>query len=354
MPLPSIEITFRSLGMTAIRRSQKGVVALLLRDAKATGGHSLTGPAQIPTALSAENKQAIKRVFQGYVHPPRLVLPYVMSPEESLVDALHHLELQHFDYLAGLPDLSPEDAADLATWVKSQRENHHRRIKAVLPQTKADHEGIINLSTQGIVVGKERFSPAQFCGRIAGLIAGTPMTISSTFATLPEVSDVERKTKEDLDRAVDAGEFVLFHDGEKVKVGRGVNSLTSLTEGKGAAFQKIKIVEAMDMIYTDIRRTGQDHYIGKYANSYDNKCLLILAVQGYLEELEVAGILEQRSSRVTLNLEKQENYLKKQGLDTSEMTLQQIKEANTGSQVFLSAKTRILDAIEDIDLDIAI
>lgn len=94
-----------------------------------------------------------------------------------------------------------------------------------------------------------------------------------------------RLTKEQLDTAIDSGEFVLFHDGEKVKVGRGVNSLKTTSQEKGEAFKKIKIVETMDMIQNDIRMTAEDGYIGKYANSYDNKCLLIMAVKGYLEEL---------------------------------------------------------------------
>ncbi|MGO0916564.1 hypothetical protein ACTPEM_26575, partial [Clostridioides difficile] len=40
------------------------------------------------------------------------------------------------------------------------------------------------------------------------------------------------------------------------------------------------------------------------------------------------------------------------GVDLSYMTLQEIKEANTGSKVFLKAKIKVLDAMEDIDLSI--
>lgn len=79
---------------------------------------------------------------------------------------------------------------------------------------------------------------------------GTPMTISCTYAPLPEVSDVGRLTREAMDAAVDAGKFILFHDGEKVKVARGVNSLQTTTQDKGDAWKKIKMVEVMDMIQT--------------------------------------------------------------------------------------------------------
>ena len=168
------------------------------------------------------------------------------------------------------------------------------------------------------------------------------------------MSDIGRLTREEMDDAIDDGELILVHDGAKVKLGRGVNSLTTTTQEKGEAFRKIKIVETVDMIKNDIRLTAQDNYIGKYANSYDNKCLLIMAIKGYLEELERSGILERGTSVVEIDLEAQEGYLKSSGADTGSMTEQEIKEANTGSRVFLRASIRILDAIEDIDLDITI
>ena len=108
------------------------------------------------------------------------------------------------------------------------------------------------------------------------------------------------------------------------------------------------------MIHNDIRRTAQDSYIGKYANSYDNKCLLITAIQEYFEQLESDGILKRGESSVSIDLTAQENYLKSRGTDTSEMSEQEIKEADTGSNVFLTASIKILDAIEDINLDIVI
>lgn len=180
------------------------------------------------------------------------------------------------------------------------------------------------------------------------------MTISCTYAPLPEVSDVGRLTREAMDAAVDAGKFILFHDGEKVKVARGVNSLQTTTQDKGDAWKKIKMVEVMDMIQTDIRTTAQDAYIGKYANSYDNKCLLVTAIKGYLVGLEQSGILQAGSSSVGIDLAAQEAYLQSVGTDTSKMSQQEIKEANTADKVFLEASIKILDAIEDISLNITI
>ena len=354
MGLPSIDITFKTLGMTAIQRSQKGIVAVILEDAAGAGAHIMTNVTDIPSALGAENRAYLERAFTGYVNPPRKVIAYVVDgTEKTLDDALAYFATQQFDYLVGAPDTESADAQKIASWVKSERANKHT-VKAVLPGTAADSEAVVNFTTGGIRLGEASVTTAAFFSRIAGLIAGTPMTISCTYAPLAEVSDVTRLTKEQLDTAIDSGEFVLFHDGEKVKVGRGVNSLKTTSQEKGEAFKKIKIVEAMDMIQNDIRMTAEDGYIGKYANSYDNKCLLIMAVKGYLEELERSGILETGTSVVELDLAAQENYLKSKGIDTSDMSEQQIKEANTDAKVFLRARVSILDAIEDIVLPITI
>ncbi len=74
------------------------------------------------------------------------------------------------------------------------------------------------------------------------------MTISCTYAPLNELSDITRLTKSEADAAIEAGKFIFVHDGEKVKVGRGINSFVTTTDGKGEAYKKIKIVEAIDMI----------------------------------------------------------------------------------------------------------
>ena len=64
------------------------------------------------------------------------------------------------------------------------------------------------------------------------------------------------------------------------------------SEGMLDSFKKIKIVEIMDLIRTDITATAEDEYVGKYANSYDNKMLLVTAVRGYFMGLEQSALVE--------------------------------------------------------------
>ena len=359
MGLPSIITTFQTLASTAIQRTSKGTVGIIIQDTAHNGAHVLTREMQILTdlkTLGAENQKYLERAFLGYVSRPQRIIVYVLPTDaEDVAEALAYFASQRIDYIAGPPDTDTAIANEIKTWIKFQREDGFIP-KAVLPQTAANSEAIINFTSEGILVGEVVYTPAEYCARIAGLIAGTPVTSSCTFAPLPEVSNVETLTSDEMDTAINNGEFIIFHDSIKVKVGRGVNSYTNTPKDplKGDAFKKIKIVEVMDMIQSDIKITAQDTYIGKFANSYDNKCLLIAAIADYFAMLERESILAAGKSSIGIDVEAQAEYLRNQGIDISDMTEQEIKEANTGSYVFLLASISILDAIEDIRLKIRI
>ena len=156
------------------------------------------------------------------------------------------------------------------------------------------------------------------------------------------------------DEKVNNGEFFIWYDGTKYKMSRAMNSLVTTTEGKQEGYQTIKIVDIMDMIYDDVRTTAQDSYIGKYANTYDNKCLLITAITGYLKELENEGLLQANYSTVELDTEAIKNYQLQNGLYTkdelADMSNDEINMLDTKKKVFLKGKIKIIDAMEDIEL----
>ena len=180
------------------------------------------------------------------------------------------------------------------------------------------------------------------------------MTISATYAPLPEVVDCDKYDLDENDEKVNKGEFFIWYDGTKYKMSRGVNSLVTTTQGKQEGYQTIKIVDVMDMIYDDIRTTAQDSYIGKYTNDYDNKCLLITAITGYLKQLEAERILQRDYSKVEIDVEAVKNYQLSNGYYTqeelAEMSDLEIKKLDTKKKVFLKGRIKILDAMEDIIL----
>lgn len=352
MGLPSIIVTFKTLAASAIKRSQKGTLLVILRDTNAVGKTGLTSVTQIPDSLSTSNQEYLERAFVGYQTPPKRVIVYTLSASEDINDALDFAATQDFDYLVPPPDVTAEEATTIATWISSQRNTEDMTYKAILPNKAADNEGVVNFVASNIRVGTTTYTAAQYLSRIGGIIVGTPMAISCTYAPLAEVNDIDRLTKADADDAVDAGKLILIHDGEKVKIGRGVNSFVTTVQNKGDIFKKIKIVEAMDMIKKDIKGTLQDDYIGKYANSYDNRCILLTAIKAYFEGLEMDDILAKGKSSIEIDIDAVENYIKSKGIDTSEMTEQELREYDTDDKVFLTASITILDAIEEVRIPI--
>ena len=223
-------------------------------------------------------------------------------------------------------------------------------VKAVLANETSNHEGIINFATDNIVTAHKTYKTAEFTPRIAGLIAGTSLKIATTYANIPEITSVPYEKKNAIAEKVGEGKLVIFKQSGQYRIARGVNSLTTTSEVKGEAFQKIKLVDIMDLMTNDIRQTCHKSYIGKYANSYDNKCILMTAIEGYLDQLVLDGLIERNTVKVEIDMEAQKAYLKSIGIDISEMREQEIKEANTRDKVFIAIRCKILDAIEEINL----
>lgn len=363
---PTLNIEFIEKSISAIQRGDRGIVVLGIREKNPIEFTKVITVADIPSDLSEFNKDQIKMALLGYQKAPLKVMVYCMDGGDDAVledeynKMFNFLENYKWNYLA-IPTVETDGkAADVASWIKSCRTIKHKVFKAVLPNQAADTEGVINVTSSLILPGDVTYTPEQCCARVAGIIAGTPFSISCTYAPITEALDCS--VVDDVDEAVGNGELVFINDGSKVKIVRGVNSFVTTMDTKGDQFKKIKIVDAMDMIADDIRTTAEDSYLGKYANTYDNKCLLITAINGYLDGLVTLGILS--GGYVELDIEAMRLYFKQKGgivklEDGSEKPLDdcldsEIKSANTGSIVHLIGHISILDAIEDIDLPIYI
>ena len=361
MGIPDIVIEFSKKAVTAIQSGALGIVGIILKDDKNHGAMVLKGVDEIPTgdsAFSTANTAHIERAFLG---TPSKVIVYTMPKDASeYTEAFKYFATQKVHYLVGAPDISEAEATAMATWIKGIRKNTIRRPVAVLPNTVGDNRAVVNFAvvnvsdTDKIEVGDAEYTVAEYCSRIAGLLAGLDLKVSATFKPLSEVTSIPSASEDEVNEAVDAGKLVLYNDGERIVIARGVNSLTTVTEADTEDLKKIKISAIQDLIETDIYSTINSSYIGNYSNSYDNKCLLITAIKGYLRGLEATeggkGYLKANSSTCEINVARQKQYLESIGVDTSEMDEQAIKEANTGSHVFLKGTIGILDAIEDVEI----
>lgn len=348
MGLPDISIKFETLASSAIKRSENGIVAILIKDSEATSSsYIFTNFSDVKSSdFSSTNYDYIRLVFEG---KPFKVLVEVV--EEELGECLTRLINKKFNYLC-YPEAQIVDNTAIKSWILEQRKNN-RMKKAVLANTAGDDEGIINFTTSGIKVDSKTYSASDYTTRIAGILAGLPATRSATYFVLDEVEEITESSTPDAD--IDGGKLILINDGRKIKIARGVNSLVTTNNKKSEDFKKIKIVEAMDLMLEDIKNTFEDEYVGKVNNSYDNKCLLVSSINAYFTQLQRDDILDHNNDAfVEVDYIANKLYLESRGIDTSTINDAQLKFANTGSKVFLKGKCKILDSMEDIEFVINI
>lgn len=397
--LPKLKISFEAAAQAVANRSKKGYVGLIVRDERAQGLHRLSSDTMIPRELGEDNKAHIRTAFEGSDRGrPSLVYLAVIPPEASggypgpggevatdgevremledvfggkekagagggeapegsplsgLEQGLKLLSAVSVDYLAGPPDVTEEELKELDAWVREQRAAY-RTVKLVRPAPEgekgSDSMGIVDVDEGDVEVMGERSCSARLCARLAGILAGIPMSMSATYTALPEVTKVTARTEAEQEAAIDAGRLILVHDGQKAKIARAVNSLVTVPPNGKQDWRFIKIVEGMDLITYYLRTTIEDAYLGRYANIYDNKQLLVAEVLAYLQYLERAGVLNPGESFCRIDYEGQLNYLKAKGVDTAELTERQVLEYQTDSWVFLLCGGRLTNAMEDFEV----
>ena len=353
MGLPEVLIEFKEKATSFIQRSARGIVVLVLKDdtISQTELKAYYSLAEVSAEnWTDDNYEMIRLAFVSY--PFKVMI--VRLPEDA-VDysaALSILSIKQFDYLA-IPGILAGDVDVIKSWVVTENGKNHL-MRAVLPNvTAADHECIINFTTKGIKAGEKSYTTAAYTARIAGVLAALSLSMSATYHVLDEITEITDHIDPNAD--IDAGQLILINDGEKVKIGRAVNSLVTLSKKKGKDYQKIKIVETMHMIKKDISSNFKDNYIGKISNGYDNKMVFIATVEAYFEDLVSEGILDPSASNtVDIDVAKHLAIAKLDGEDVSVMDEAAIREYNTGTFVYLDGKCKPLDAMEDLNLGLEI
>lgn len=364
--LPQVIINFRTKATTAIKRSARGIVAMILHNESADEikNYVIRDVSDIPdSGLTPENVDLIKKCLLG---TPLRILVYTL-PLTS-VDGAKNTQANVLKILASIkwnwlcaPTATTQEQHDLASWIKAQRTNKRKTFKAVLSDQAADHEGIVNFCTNNIKVQTDTdssgkavyttYTALQYTARIAGILAGLALDRSATYFKLTEVESVE--VYEDIDTLIDKGELLLLdeQDGDGVKIARACNSLVTFTTDKNEDYRYIKIIEALDMMTDDIRDTFKKYYVGKYINDYDHKMLFIGAIKVYFEGIKGNVLDKNWDNTVDIDEEFQANYAKLHGDDPTQMTKMQIRQYNTGTKLALTGNVKPVNAMEDLTIN---
>ena len=372
--LPQVLIDFKTKGVTAIKRSARGIVVMILKNEteNTIKNYVINDVADIPEkGLTDENVDYIKKCLLG---TPLRILVYTLpldtvevtagegeeAPDrQTQADVLKLIDGIKWNWLCA-PTSTVQEQQDLASWIKSERQNKRKTFKAVLANQAADNEGVVNFTSSGIKVASgtdedgnvtyKAYTALEYTARICGILAGLALDRSATYFKLTEVAEVDPVPE--IDDHSDKGEMVLFdeQDGDGVKIARACNSLATFTTDKGEDFRYIKIVEAVDMITDDIRDTFKKYYTGKVINDYDHKMLFIAAILVYFDEIKGNVLDRDGNNTVDIDEQYQRNYAKLKGEDVEKMDAMTIRKYNTGTNVVLAGSIKPVNAMEDLKI----
>lgn len=361
--LPTMRLIFENATDALLTRAKKGIVGVMVRDTKPMGVYTLTDAKQIPSDLGEANKEYVTRAFagSGLGRATKVVLVVFSTTAAAkdaeattIANALPLLNGKSIDYLAGPHDATAAEVAAIKDFVLAYREKNPT-LQAVLPNCAADDRGIINY-TSTVHVGEKVLSPAQYCSRIAGALAGIPTTSSCTNLRLEEVTAVESiatadKTEEAAQNAaIAAGQLIVIHDGTKAVIARGVNSYVTLKDGEKDALKKIKVTEGEGLVSYYSNQAIDEAWKGIKINSYDNRALLIVELRLMYKKLEQQGIFLPNTSGAEIDVDAQRKYMENKKVDTSNMDDQAVKTyEDLDTHVFWRGYGIFADTMEDFE-----
>lgn len=365
MGQPVIEIIFIQKAVTAIKRSQRGVTLVILKDdtQKEAGVDLFKYEADITKdKYSEENIEILKRCFYNDVFKLRVV--HVPTSTTEFADVKKLIDKQKFNYICTTIE---EFQKDLASYIKSRnKQSKGRKYKAVLHNvTVADDKHLINVRNDSVhgIDEKRDIKMNEYLPRITSVLANLPMNRSCTFYDLEDIDGVDESFIDDdentIDAWVDKGYLVLFQDDdETVKINRGVNSLTTYTSTETEDMSKIIIVESMDIILEDLYTTFKKYWVGKYKNRLNNQYLFISAVNTYfltLTSIEAGEILDEEFNNIAyIDVEAQRQaWLSVGKTEAEDWDEDTVKKRTFKSAIFLAGNIKILDAVEDLHFKIA-
>ncbi|NMM52152.1 phage tail sheath C-terminal domain-containing protein [Paenibacillus aquistagni] len=352
--LPQIEITFSSLARTAVQRSARGIVALIVKDDTDTSfsvkEYKLASEVE-KAAFTAENVKYIQDVLGGGASKV-IVARVSVDSTEATEEAIQAIGKKKYNWIGHATGAAAEHTS-LAAYVKEQ-EKTGKNIKAIVYKaTNPDSMCVVNFTNETLTkIDDSEIAGDKYIARLLGLLAGLPMTQSGTYKVLEDLKSV--KEPADLEAAVNNGELVLFNDDDQVRVARAVNSLQTLGEGVTEDMKKIIVVETMHLIREDIYTTFKQDYLGKYKNKYDNQILFISAVNTYFDALEREEILDSEyDNRSDIDVEEQRQaWIDIGKTEASDWDDSKVRINTFRSNVFLAGSIKILDAIEDLKFGI--
>ena len=363
--LPDINIIFTQKAVTAVQRSERGVLCVIMQDAKQETGIKKfiykRGADVVKDDYSTENYTALMRAFDVAVNKV-----YVLrcKPATEFADVVKELDKIKFNYVCtNIVGESPNNWQDLLSKqvVQYNHDNQgHKCVCVCANPTQADSKYIIQLKgTGGTLKDGKAVKAEDYIIRIASTLCNLPMNRSLTYYVFEDLAswdDSYITTEKPIGQWISDGWLTLINDDDVVKCGRAVNSLTTFTSTDTEDMSYIIIVEAMNLIIEDIYTTFKDYYVGTYKNTLSNQRLFITSVNAYFRQLMREEVLDDSyDNHCYVDIESQRlAWLGIGKTEAEDWSDAKVQEMTFRTVVYLAGDAKISNAMEDLVFKISL
>ena len=358
--LPNIDIIFTQKAVTAVQRSERGVLCVIMKDAQQTTGIKKfiykRGADVEKTDYTTTNYDALMRAFDVAVNKV-----YVLRCAEAteFTDIVKELDKIKFNYVC--TNVKADQQALANQVVQYNKDNQgHKCVAVVANITQGDSKYVIKLKgDSGKLKSGTEVKAEDYVIRIASTLCNLPMNRSLTYYVFEDLAswdDSYLDTENPIGKWISDGWLTLINDDDEVKCGRAINSLHTFTSTDTEDMSYIIIVEAMNLIIEDIYTTFKDYYVGKYKNTLSNQRLFITSVNAYFRQLMREEVLDDSfDNHAYVDIESQRlawlGIGKTEAEDWDDNKVQQMTFRTT---VFLAGDAKISNAMEDLKFTIAL
>lgn len=360
LDLPDINIIFTKKAVTAVQRSERGVLCVIVKDKQQTTGIKkfvYKRLADITTTdYETANYTALKRAFDVAVNKV-----YVLRCSEAseLTDIVKELDKVKFNYVCTNVKALQQDLANQI--VQYNKDNQgHKCVCVASELTTADSKYVINLKgTGGTLKDGTTVKAEDYLIRITSTLCNLPMNRSLTYYVFEDLAswdDTYLDTEHPIGKWISDGWLTLINDDDEVKCGRAINSLHTFTSTDTEDMSYIIIVEAMNLIIEDIYTTFKDYYVGKYKNTLSNQRLFITSVNAYFRQLMREEVLDDAyDNHAYVDIESQRlAWLGIGKTEAEDWDDNKVQQMTFRTNVFLGGEAKISNAMEDLKFTIAL
>ena len=343
-PYPVIKVYFETLARTAIQRSERGILVILLTDAtKTEKWTTIKSVADMAKGdWTEDNISLVQTAFEVF-SPYKVMIR--RKGEDDVAVFLKELETLKVTHLA-CPELESEDDGKVVTWVKGNT-NKRNVVYVSAFANNSDDCRVIEIANKAVAhKAIKSYDPKKFTVMVAGAIAGCPLNRSLDNITFPTITSVDNVEPVN-------GKFAMYNDDDVVKCRLAINSKTTFDSTWKPGTRFIKIFEGMNIVKYDIEDTFKDYWCGLYINNYDNKVAFCNNINKvYFKELAPNVLSPDFDNKIDIDVEANKRYIVTDGKDPETMSETEIRTYPTGEEVFLYGQVRFSNVMVNLQLGI--